>query len=178
MRKLLHLPMAFLFLSSLFTSCRKETTLEPAANPTALAVSIAPPEISKTNSSYEVASTEYNSCTLENMYVTGVVTYSAGYRQSGITLYITYSANYDGLSAVGLSSGAKYQANGHSNETVKAIEDYDAISIVNRTIANRITYLTAGTQNNLSATVISHLTFDRTGSTLINFVNNQWDACR
>jgi hypothetical protein len=178
MRKLLHVPMAFLLLTSLFASCKKEIISEPAANPSTLSVSIAPPEISKTNSSYEVASTEYNSCTLENMYVTGIVTYSSGYRQSTNTLYITYSANYDGLSAVGLSSGRSYQASGHVSETVKAIVDYDAISIVNRTITNRVTYLTAGAQNNLSATVISHLTFDRTGSTLINFVDNQWETCR
>jgi hypothetical protein len=178
MKKSTYPPLTLLLILILVVSCKKEIVSEQISMPATLAVSVTPPEISRYNGSYEVTSTEYNSCTLENMYVTGAVVYSSSSRWSTDALYITYTANYNGLSATGLTTGQKYQANGQVSETLKAVIDYDAVSIVNRNIINKITYATPGIKNNMSANVISHVVFDRSGTTLINLVSHEWEKCK
>ena len=178
MKKSTYPPLTLLLILTLFVSCKKEIVSNQNSIPVTLAVSVTPPQISRYNGSYEVTSTEYNSCTLENMNVTGAVVYSSSSRWSTDALYITYTANYNGLTATGLTTGRIYQANGQTSETLKAVIDYDAISIVNRNIINKITYATPGIKNNMSANLISHLVFDRSGTTLINLVNHEWLACK
>jgi hypothetical protein len=100
--------------------------------------------------------TEFNPCTGEDIHITGFWDYTVTSVYVNNRWNYTYHFSYDGVTGIGLTSGIKYQANGHVTEHDQSVWNGEFYQLIKSKITNKIIFTSKGGGNNFSSYAFYH----------------------
>ncbi len=169
-------------LSILFISCQKEIIpkIEKQKDVKIATQIVERPTIIKFFGKEFLSTIFFNSCTSEDIYISGFVHYQGSYIINENVQTHTYLFKYDSVYARGLVSGKIYKGTGYIIDTYKAVWNtgYEAFAIQEENIKNKIVFSLSGGNNNLVTTISYHLNLAKDGQIIRDEYKMELNQCK
>lgn len=159
----------------LFTCCNKAVVKENSIKSNSLTNSVTH---NKFTSSKTVDYTEFNPCTQEYVHITGVWNYTVTWNIVNDLINYTYHFKYDDVTGVGLTSGRKYQANGHVTEHDQSVWNGSFYELKKSNITNKIIFTSKGGDNNFTSYAFYHFKVADDGALMVDSSRHKFGYCQ
>lgn len=161
----------FPFFLLFLISCKKEISSDLPTIVSAAAL----------NNTYSYQVDDYNTfnpCTGEYLHITGTVYLTETIKVKGTEVDYSYFTDYNGLTAIGLTTGDKYNGRGQVNSYSKGTLIDGVYTLQSAYFNNKLTFAIQGSGNDLYTTVIQHIKVNADGSVSVVNSNYTINSCK
>jgi|KBSMisStaDraftv2_1062788.scaffolds.fasta_scaffold55306_2 hypothetical protein len=159
----------------LLTNCNKEVVKENRMMSSTTNNSVTH---NRSTSAMPVDYMEFNPCTQEYVHITGFWDYTVTWVYVNNRLNYTYHFQYDGVTGIGLTSGIKYQANGHVTEHDQSVWNGEFYQLEKSNSTNKIIFTSKGGGNNFSFYAFHHFKAEDDGTVTVDSSRYEFGYCQ